>query len=80
MRIGKRRIDCESNRDERKTAFCDQEHRPPVDRVGDGAADDGRDQQRAERRQVEQCDLQSRVGQLEQLDRHRDPGDLAGEP
>src|SRR5262249_11390481 len=80
LRMRERCVDNESDRNEREAAFGEEQHRAPVDRVRDRAADDRRDEERNERGQVEQPYLERRMGQVVELDRQSDPGDLAEEP
>ena len=50
-----------------------------VERVGEGAADDGQGQEREELAEREQPDLEGRVRQVVELERSRHRGDLAAE-
>ena len=79
LRVRKQRVDEEEPGDERHPGLGPQQDRPPVERVGDRAADQRHDEQRDERRQAEQPDERGRMRERVDLVRHGDGADLAAD-
>jgi len=69
----------EEQRDRGEAGLGPQEQAAAVEGVGDRASDDGDDEQRDERAEAQQADVERRVREVEELDRDGDERDLAAD-
>jgi hypothetical protein len=77
--VREERVSDQQERHDREPGLGAEQEPAAVDRVGDRAADDRDDEERHERAEAQQADGERRVGQIVELDRDGDKGDLAAD-